>query len=258
MISDYKPITINTDPDFSEVEIYFAHDIHYGSEISDLKKWDRFKKDILSAPNRFLICAGDYCETAILGSKSDIYTQRDSIQEQQLWLQQQFYDLKERIIAIVPGNHEARITKQVGLYPVYDAAVIAGIANKYRHHFAFVDIGVGHGGHGKGKQTHYVGYVTHRLRDCKSYHGADFVEGIDFAAYGHDHDPHDHARSKLIYDPRNAIAYQRDIEIIDSGSFMSYGGYAAQNGYRPQSTKTYKLVLSGAGRKNIKTIGFHL
>lgn len=257
MIADYKPIQFCTDPQFDEIEIYFAHDIHYGSDIADMKKWDRFKKEILAAPNRYVIWAGDYCETAIINSKSDIYSQNANLECQRIWMQQQFFDLKERTIAIVPGNHENRITKAVGLFPVYDAAVCSEVASQYRQHFAFVDIAVGSGGHGIGKQVHYVGFIAHRLKDCKNYHGGDFVDGVDFVAYGHDHDPKDHARSKLVYDPKNKAVIQKDVEIIDSGSFMTYGGYGADDGYRPQATKLYKLVLNGK-RKDIRTIGYHI
>lgn len=258
MVSDYKPIVVNTDPTFPEIEVYFAHDIHFGSELCDQKKWERFKKEILSQANRFVVFAGDYCETALIQSKSDIYSQNANIEAQRIWMQQQFYDLKDRILCIVPGNHENRVTKVVGLFPVYDAAVCAEVADKYRQHFACIDIGVGSGGHGADKQTRYFGFVTHRLRDCKNYHGGDFVEGVDFVAYGHDHDPKDHARSKLRYDPRNKTVLQNDVEILDSGSFMSYGGYGADAGYRPQSTKMYKIVLSGTRKKDIRTIGYHI
>lgn len=143
MISDFKPILFNTDENFHEIEIYFAHDIHRGSEIHDEKKWERFKAEILSAPNRFVIWAGDYSENAITGSKGDVYSQDYMPAEQKWWFTNELKQLKDRTICIVPGNHENnRITKNVGLYPAYDCALAAGIEDRYRQHFAFVDIGV--------------------------------------------------------------------------------------------------------------------
>lgn len=258
MIPDNKPILFKCPEEFDEVEIYFAHDIHYGSANADIKRWDRFKRDVLSTPNRYVCMVGDYCETVITGSKGDIYSQREAINEQQLWLQQQLYDLKSHIICVTPGNHEARITKQVGLYPVFEAACIAGVQDMYRNSYAFMDIAVGKGGHGKGKQIHYVGFAAHRMKDCRGYHGADFIEGVDWVAHGHDHDPKDHARARIGYDSKNKAVYHRDIEVIDSGSFLTiYGGYAAAAGYRPPSAKLYKLVLDGT-HKSIKTIGYHI
>lgn len=250
MISEYKPIIYNTPQEFDEIELFFAHDIHHGSSQCDNKKWERFKRMVMERPNRYIIWVGDYCENAITGSKSDIYAQVAPPWAQKEWLSEQFIELKERTVCIVPGNHESnRITRTCGLYPVYDCAKDAGLQNLYRQTFAFVDIGVGKGGHGAGKQTRYVGYVTHKLKDCKNYNGSLSVDGIDFAAYGHDHAPKSQPRGKLVYDHKNKAVVQRDVEVIDSGSFLSYGGYAVDNAYVPNSTKLFYLVLGGSKAK---------
>lgn len=256
MISDWKPILIQTPSEFDSIEVYFAHDIHYGNECADMKKWERFKAEIKDKPNRYVIWVGDYCEIALANSKSNIYAQNQSLETQRLWMEQQFAELKNQTLCIVPGNHENRINRLAGLFPVYDAAVCAGVADKYRQHFAFVDIGVGSVGL-KGKQKHYVGFISHRLRDCKGYNGADFIEGVDFVGFGHDHDPKDHARSRIGFDSKNKTCYHRDIEVVNSGSWLEYGGYGADSGYRPQASKLYKLVLSGK-EKSIQTIGYHI
>ena len=258
MTSDFIPILFNTPNSYEQIEIYFAHDIHYGSAQFDNLKWEKIKQEIMSQPNRYVICVGDYCENAVVGSKSDIYTQVYPPHIQKEWLTNQFYELKDRIIAIVPGNHENnRITRVCGLYPVYDCAVSVGIQDRYRQHFAIVDIGVGNSKKRKNSQFRYFGYVTHKLKDCKNYCGSDFIEGIDFSVFGHDHAPKDQPRGKLVYDNKKKIVTQKDIETIDSGSCMTYGGYAVDNGYRPNSSKTYKLVCDGR-EKRITSVGYHL
>ena len=259
MQSDYKPVLFQTNPEFDEIEVYFLHDIHYGNAEYDNKKWSAIKREILAKPNRYIIFVGDYCENAVIGSKSDIYTQTASPFYQKEWFTEQLRDLKDRTICIVPGNHEDnRITKLCGLFPVYDCAKDVGIGNLYRHHFAIVDIAVGNGGHGKGKQTHYVGYIVHRMRDCKMYNSSDFVDGIDFAAYGHDHDPKDHPRAKLVYDANNKTVSRKNVEVINSGAFLDYGGYGVKSAYRPTSAKCYKLVLGGSRKKSMQTVGFYV
>lgn len=259
MLSEYKPIVFDTPKEFDEVEILFAHDIHKGSAQHDRQKWDRFKRFVMCKPNRYVIWVGDYCENAITGSKSDIYTQTAPPWQQKEWLTEQFIELADRTICIVPGNHESnRITRTCGLYPVYDCAKDAGISDRYRQTFAFVDVGVGHGGHGNGKQTRYVGFVVHRLRDCKGYNGALYVDGIDFAAYGHDHDPKSHPRAKLVYDSKNKAVVHKDIEIINSGGFLTYGGYAVDGAYAPNSTKLFRLALGGEKNKHTSSISYSL
>lgn len=259
MYSDYKPILFKIDPDFAQVEIFFAHDIHYGSSEHDQKRWKAYKDTILAEPNRYVIFVGDYCENAVIGSKSDVYTQTASPHEQKEWFTQQLVDLKDRTICIVPGNHEDnRITRTCGLFPAYDCAKEAGLEHLYRHNFAFVDIGVGKSRHGGGKQLQYVGYIVHKMRDTKQYNTSDFVDGIDFAAYGHDHDPKDHSRAKLVYNASNKTVAHKNIEVIDSGAFLTYGGYGVKAAYRPTSTKCYKLVLNGVSKKSMQTVGFYV
>lgn len=257
MLTDFKPIIFNTPHCLNGIELYFAHDIHKGSELHDEQKWKAFKNELLSADNRFVVFVGDCFENAIVGSKSDVYTQKFNPYEQKEWFTAELKELADKTIAVVSGNHCARTTKTVGLYPLYDCCVAAGIAERYRQHFAFVDIGVGVSTHGKDKQFRYVGYLTHKLKDIKSCNGADFVDGIDFAAYGHDHTPKDQPRAKLVYDNKNKTVALKDIEIVDSGSFLTYGGYAADSGYRPSSSKCYKLILDGK-TKEITSVGFHV
>lgn len=260
MRSDFEPVLFGTDPEFETVEVYLAHDIHQGSQQADMARWNRFTAEILKEPNRFLIMVGDYCENALVASKGDIYESTMPPASQKEWLADEIYRLRDRIICMVPGNHESnRITRTCGLYPVYDCAMMAGIGDRYRHTFAVVDIGVGDFSRsGGGKQLRYVGYVTHRLKDLKACSGADFIDGIDFAAFGHDHDPKDHPRAKLVYDAKNKFVQQKSIEVLNSGSFLNYGGYAAQSGYRPLSDKLYKLILHAGRKQQIQTVGFYV
>ena len=250
MLSDYKPIIFNTSKEHKEVEVYFAHDVHYGSEQHDKKKWERFKKNLLTSPNKYVIFVGDLLENAIPGSKSDIMTQTASPQEQKEWVLEQFLELKDRIVAVTDGNHEHnRSAKAAGLYPVYDCCVMAGIQDRYRPNFAFVDIGVGETTKNRCGQVRYMGYCTHKAADLKKYCSADFVEGVDFMAYGHDHDPKSHPRAKLVYDSKVKSVTKRPIEVVNSGSFLWYGGYATRAGYRPSSDAMFKLTLNGSGKK---------
>ena len=258
MQDDYRPILFDTDGRFDEIEVIPIHDLHVGNKCFSEKLWYKMKKYILERENRFVIFAGDMMENAIPGSKSDVFTQKMNPYEQKEFFAEQLADLKGRVLCITDGNHERnRSTKSCGLYPLYDCAQIAGIPEVYRPHFAFIDIGVGSGGHGDGKQVHYVGYVIHQAKDLKNFSSADTIDGIDFMVYGHDHDPKDHPRSKLCYDAKNKFVTQKDVEVINCGSYMNYGGYAADGAYRPLASKKYSLILDGK-TKSVSTRGFHL
>lgn len=216
------------------------------------------KREILAAPNRFVLFIGDALENATPGSKSDVFTQMIPPHEQKEWFIEQLADLRDRTIGVTDGNHERnRSTRTVGLYPLYDCCVIAGIKERYRPHFIVCDIGVGTSSKDQNKQIRYFGFCIHRAKDLKSFCSADALDGFDFFAYGHDHDPRDHPRAKLVYDSKNKKLTTKSVETINSGSFLTYGGYAADSAYRPVSDKIYKLILSG-GRKNIQTVGYYI
>lgn len=256
-LPDEIPIICNLPENLDYADIYFIHDLHYGSELFDEKKWNALKKLILQDERAYVCWIGDLMENAIPNSKSDTFTQKASPAEQKEWVAEQLFDLREKTIVVVPGNHEYnRTTKVSGLYPLYDSCLLAGVGEKYRNTFAIVDIGIGTKARDKRKQVHYFGQVQHKAKDLRSVHSSDYTDGIDFFASGHDHEPKDRPRAKLVYDSHNKCIYKRNIECIDCGSFCKFGGYGAQNAYRPQSDKMYKLRIFG-GEKRMESTGFY-
>ena len=256
-LSDEVPILTNLPKDDEYADIYFVHDLHFGSTLFNAKKWELLKKQIHSNPNAYICWVGDLLENAIPTSKSDMFTQTHSPNEQKEYITEQFKEFADKTIAVVSGNHcDNRTTKMCGLYPLYDCCLIAGIGEKYRDTIAFIDIGVGTG-RSKNKQTHYFGQIQHKAKDVKTVCSADYTDGIDFFASGHDHEAKDKPRAKLVFDPHNKVIYKRNIEVLNCGSFCDFGGYGSKNAYRPQSDKMYKLRLYG-NHKKMETTGFYL
>ena len=128
---------------------------------------------------------------------------------------------------------------------------MAGLEDKYRSSFMFVDVGVGTRMDTKRdtKQVHYVGYCVHKASNQVKYGAADAIDGIDFFLSGHDHQPIDRPRGRLCYDAHNKKITQRSVETINCGAGMDYGGYGADGGYRPGSLKRYCLILDGTAKR---------
>lgn len=258
MKSARVPILINLPKDLERVEIFIAADIHTGSAEFDEKKWEQFE-ELLKRPGNYVIFAGDQCEYATRSSKSDVYTQTLTPSQQKRWWIEHLKPYKEKVLCIVDGNHEFnRASKDADDFPLYDIALALGIEDRYRSEAAFVDIGVGHAGHGDGKQTRYVFRVQHQARNNVNYGTVDGFEGIDVFVSGHTHKPMDRPTSRLVYDPKNKYVVQRDVENIVSGHFLRFGGYGERGGYRPTSTKLFSVILHGKRKKEIETRGFHL
>lgn len=257
MKSSRLPILVNLPESLKSAEILLAADIHTGSAEFDQNKWAKFE-ELLKRPDTFVVFAGDQCEYATRSSKSDVYTQAISPSQQKRWWIEHLRPYKDKVLCIVDGNHEYnRASKDADDFPLYDIALALGIEDRYRSEAAFVDIGVGNGGHGKGKQVHYVFRVQHQAQNNVNYGTADGFEGIDVFVSGHTHKPADRPRGKLVYDTQNKAVAHKDVENIVCGHFLRFGGYGERGGYRPTSQKLYSVVLSGK-KKSIETRGFHL
>ena len=257
MKSSRVPILIKLPEPESSVEIYLASDIHTGSAEFDEKRWGLFE-ELLKQPGKYVIFAGDQCEYATRSSKSDVYTQALTPSQQKRWWIEHLRKYKDKVLCIVDGNHEYnRASKDADDFPLYDIALALSIEDRYRSEAAFVDIGVGDGGHGKGKQVHYVIRVQHQAKNNVNHGTADGFEGIDVFVSGHTHKPMDKPLGKLVYDSKNKSVSQKDVENIVCGHFLRFGGYGERGGYRPTATKLYSLILSGK-KKVIETRGFHL
>ena len=259
MKSSKVPILINLPESAESAEILLASDIHNGSAEFDEKRWKLFEER-LKQPNTFVLFAGDQCEYATRSSKSDVYTQKLSPRQQKdWWIEHLLPFVKEgKVLCFVDGNHEYnRASKDADDFPLYDIALALGIPDRYRSEAAFVDIGVGDGGHGKGKQVRYVFRVQHKAKNTGKYGTADAFDGIDLFVSGHTHQPMDKPLAKLVYDAKNKSVSEKDIENIVCGHFLRFGGYGEREGCRPASTKLYSVILSGK-KKDIKTLGFHL
>lgn len=252
MINDYVPVMFSTPEDCKEAVIHFVHDVHYGSKEFDIGAWERVKREI-DQPGHYAVFVGDLMENATIGSKSDIYYQTCPPLEQRDWVVDQFRDLKDHIIGVTDGNHERnRSTKACGLFPIYDACLLAGLENYYRPHFLMIDIGVGRrikSGTIAQKQNHYAIFAVHRAKDIKSVCSCDYIDGIDVFAFGHDHEPKSHPRGRLSYNPINKNLTHKTVRVVNCGSFLGYNGYAVDSAYRPNAVANYTVHLCGTEKK---------
>lgn len=258
MYPETKPIIFKCPKEFDSVEIYPVHDTHFGNECCNMEKYLKLRDHILSARNRYVIWVGDLMENALPGSKSDPLSQTMTPFQQQEFITEQFCLLKDRTIAIVDGNHEGnRSLKMAGLYPLFSAASIAGISDRFRSAYAVVDIAVGKGADGhKNRQQRYSGYICHVAKESKNISVTDFLEGFDFVMYGHDHDVKSHPREHLCYDKNTRSFCQRSVVTVDAGSYLYYGGYGARAGMKPKSGRAYKMFLYGGRNERIEPLEF--
>jgi hypothetical protein len=74
---------------------------------------ERIKKD----PNGYWVGMGDMMENAIVGSKSDVYTETLPPKDQVAYIVELLEPIRDRCLFLIAGNHELRTMRVVGLQP---------------------------------------------------------------------------------------------------------------------------------------------
>jgi len=255
--NDFTLVQYEIPAGIENADIYCVADLHIGSPAFDSKLWEKFK-ELMKADNAFVIYAGDLIDNALKASKSNVYGQTMSPHEQKMYLVNELYDHRNKIIAIMPGNHETRSSKDVDTFPIYDVACKLDIEDRYRQNMAIMDIAIGKR-RGENRPFHYFGCAMHKTNKTMRYHYADTIDGIDFYISGHTHNPMDMPKGKIYVDTKTKKVFAKPVETIVTGAMMQYQDYPVEMALRASAPKMYKLILNGVGRdKDIKTMGFYL
>jgi hypothetical protein len=169
--TDYIPLEYTFNKDIIIRPIF---DVHVGTILFNLKEWKKFKKQILSTPNMYIVIGGDLADNATKNSKGNCYKNvlQPSLQKQ--WLIEQLTGLEDRILCVIPGNHEINRGKEEDNNILYDVCVALKITDKYRENIGFIKIKLGKR---EGYRQTYAIAVTHGEGSEKR--AEDFSYGID-------------------------------------------------------------------------------
>lgn len=240
MFNDLDVIIKQYPRDQEVLRVYAIGDIHVGSreynEESVKKKIDIIKND----PYAALCLCGDLGDYGLKNSKTNVYQATMTPREQQKYIHQLFLPVVDKITAAVPGNHEERITKEVGTCPLYDLCVLWGIPEVYRENLAITKYMFGE--RNKRQQHVFIGLTTHgstRARHKKFIAGFD---GIDFAISGHTHTPEYSPHGKIRVDRShgNATHVQYKELVVDAN--LNPGGYGLKKEYEIPATSELQYL----------------
>jgi hypothetical protein len=142
--------------------IYPLGDVHLGAAMHDAKTWRKWLRYLSDRENASMVGTGDFLNTAIVGSKSDVYEERMTVGEAKRTLREQLRPIADRIDVLMPGNHEERITRQTGDCPIHDVADFLGV--KYARSAALIVYKVG--------DMEYELYVRHGTGNGQSIAGS--------------------------------------------------------------------------------------
>ena len=115
MRNDLELITRVYPHEQNVLRVYAIGDVHVGSPEFDEKAIKKKLQIIADDPCATLVLCGDLGDFGLKNSKSNVYLATMQPKEQIEYIYHLFKPVEHKISACVPGNHEERITRDVGL-----------------------------------------------------------------------------------------------------------------------------------------------
>lgn len=248
--------TIKCNLPFAEqIEIHPMSDLHIGDRHCDYKSILERIEYIKNTPNCYCILDGDLMDMAVSTSIGDTYGASIQPMEQLKHCVRLFEPIKDKILAVLPGNHEHRIYKTDGLDITELMCSQLGIMDRFSSTTALVFVRFG-----KTKERNrpqlYTIYVTHgtgggRKEGGKINRLADLSAIVDADVYvmGHTHLPVVMKESYFRVSGSNSSVALVDKLFVNTAASLDYGGYGDAQGYKPASKKSPVIYLNGLKRE---------
>lgn len=100
-----------------QFDLYPLGDWHFGSRQCNEEFIKEVVNQIAENDNAYWCGMGDFMENAVVGSKSDVYTQLMPPKEQMEYIVKLLTPIKDKGLFLIAGNHESRTHRLVGLTP---------------------------------------------------------------------------------------------------------------------------------------------
>lgn len=245
---------IRCDLPYAEViEIHPMADLHIGDPQSDFKQILERIEHIKKTPNAYCILDGDLMDTAIASSIGDTYSANLQPMEQLKQCVKIFEPIKDKILGVLPGNHEGRVYKTDGLDITELMCSQLGIPEKYSPTTALLFIRFGN--NSRNRPQLYTAYVTHgsgggRREGGKVNRLADLAAIVDADIYihAHTHLPLVFKESFFRVSGGNSSVALVDKLFVNTAASLNYGGYGDKQGYKPASKRSPVIYLDGLKR----------
>lgn len=217
-------------------------DIHVGNIYHNRQKFEDFLSKVKAIDNLYLIIGGDSTDNATTSSASSVFEQSEHGGDQVLTAYRLLEPIKDRILFCRSGNHGyERALKHNRLIPEQMLAELLGVP--FYHGMASVFFNVN-------KNLYVIG----TWHNAKKPTAMEWLH-TDITFYEHLHKTN--YEKTFVAEPNRIAKAWSMIEHYDvqSGSFLGWGGYSADKGYRPLDCGTSFVELSG--ERNKKSIRVH-
>ena len=249
-----KVIKIDLPRELELLELHTFADEHIGDEHCDMKRLLQRIEYVANTENAFCILNGDLLDNATKTSIGDTYTQVFNPMEQLQRATELFGPIKNKILCVTHGNHEARTYRKEGINLSSLIATQLGLSDRYTPTSAllFIRFGDPIKCHVKGRKMCYTIYTLHgsgggRKEGAKAIRLADMASIVDADIYIHSH-THLPMIMKQGYhrvDHRNSTVALVDKLFVNTAANLNYGGYGEAQEFKPSSKHTPVIYLDG-------------
>lgn len=244
-------------PYFDQIEIDPMGDLHIGDSACDFKSIMARIERIKSTPNLYCTLGGDLMDTAIASSIGDTYGANLQPMDQLRQCVKIFEPIKDKILCVLPGNHENRAYKTDGIDMTEIMCSQLGIADRYSPTTAllFIRFGKRKDAAHRGRPMLYTGYITHgsgggRKEGGKVNRLADLaaIVDADFYIHHHTHLPVVFKESFFRVSGANSTVALVDKLFVNTAASLNYEGYGDKAGFKPASKSNPAIYLDGRSR----------
>lgn len=250
-----KTVSVDLGRDIESIEIHTFSDWHIGDKACDIASIKEQIKKVAENDNAFAICNGDLMNNATKTSVSDCYSEEIPPMEQLNKMVALLAPIKDKILMMTQGNHEARTYRTDGIDLTMLAANQLGILDRYAREggVLFLQFGKASNNHGrKDGQTTYSFYVSHgsgggRKEGAKAIRLADMAAIVDTDIYIHSHTHLPMIMKEAFYRVclSNRSVAKVDKLFVNTAATLRYGGYGQAYEFKPSSLHNPVIYLSG-------------
>ena len=246
-------IKIDLPSELTQIELHTFADEHIGDEHSDVKRVLQRIEYVKNSPNAYCILNGDIIDNATKTSIGDTYTQVFNPMEQLERAVELFEPIKDKILCITHGNHENRTYKKEGINLSRLIAAQLGLSDRYTPTSALLFIRLGqNNARYHYRKICYTVYVLHgsgggRKEGAKAIRLADLANIIDTDIYIHSHTHLPMIMKQAFHrvDLTSSTVALVDKLFVNTAANLTYGGYGEAGAFKPSSTDTPVIYLSG-------------
>lgn len=245
--------------ELTHIELHIFADEHIGDEHCDVQRLKERIEYVKNTPNAYCVINGDIMDNATKTSIGDTYKQTLNPMEQIEDAVELFTPIRDKVLAITHGNHEARTYRKEGIDMSAIMAVRLDLIDIYSPTSALIFLRFGKStrlkesnGSGKYRKICYTIYMLHgsgggRKEGAKAIRLADMASVIDTDCYIHSHThlPMIMKQGFHRIDTRNNTVGHVDKLFVNTAANLNYGGYGEAQEFKPSSKQTPVIYLDG-------------